>query len=67
MKKNDTYVGNETGLCLKIQDVKAKVVKFTVERRIVDRSTGEIKIVVNEREAPSNTMPTVLRGYHKEG
>lgn len=65
MKKGDKYRGLETGLCLEIQDIKKDVVSFSVERRNIDRATGEVKIVVNERQAPTRMMPSVLRGYEK--
>jgi hypothetical protein len=63
VKTGDSYRGKSTGLWLKIGVIKKGMVEFTVERRTLDKSTGEIKVVTNQREAKIGMMPTVLKGY----
>lgn len=65
MKKGDEYRGRESGLWLKIRAIDKKVAQITVQRRVVDRSTGEIKFDERQRDVPLEMMPTVLRGYEK--
>jgi hypothetical protein len=63
MKKGDSYVGETSGLCLKIGDKTKDGVNMEIERRIIDRKTGEVKIEVRERFVPNALVATVLLGY----
>lgn len=66
MKKGETYIGDESGLWLKVRDKKGKNFVVEVQRRKIDRKTGEITYHVNEREVPEHLVHFLLLGYSYE-
>jgi hypothetical protein len=65
MKKGDEYVGEKSGLRLKIRDITLRSVIADVQRRIVDKKTGEIVIEDREREISKDIIELALKGYKK--
>lgn len=65
MKKGDTYIGS-SGLRLVFGDKKKTGWEVQVERRQIDRSTGEVKIIKNKREVPDDTLKYLLLDYTLE-
>lgn len=66
MKTGETYIGDESGLWLKIRAKKGKNFVVDVQRRTVDKKTGEIVVVTNERTVPEHLVPYLLAGYTLE-
>lgn len=65
MKTGDKWIGKQSGLCLEVQDSDKDSATLLCERRIVNRSTGEIVIEKRKRVVDKKDLATVLLGYEK--
>lgn len=65
MKKGDNFRGIQSGLRLTLRDIKGKTYFFTVERKVVDKKTGEIVIEEREREVSLDLLHFFMKGYEK--
>jgi hypothetical protein len=64
LKVGDTFVSKfGTNLRLTISEVKKKELTLIVERKVVDRKTGEITIDKRTRVVPSSRWRFIEAGY----
>lgn len=64
MKVGDVFTSSQgTNLRLTITEVKKTQLSFRVQRKVVDRKTGEIVIEERERTVTTEMWPHVLAGY----
>lgn len=62
----EEYISNQgTNLRLTVKAVSKKDVAVTVERRVVDRKTGELTIEQRERTVPKELWRYVIAGYDR--
>lgn len=65
MKTGDTYIGRDSGLCIKIRNKADGMFELECERRILDKKTGEVTIETRTRHVPVGDMHYVLLGYDR--
>lgn len=65
MKKGDEFVSDfdETRRLI-IRDSNKKSITVEVDRRVIDKNTGEIKLDRRTREVPISILPVLMKSYH---
>lgn len=65
-KKGDKYISNLTGHGMKVTGVTKKEVTIEVERRVINKSTAEIKMDVRTRVVPLHLWGLCSSSYSRE-